>query len=905
MDDILLGIALVGVFASIVAGIVANIVAAPLRRRMEALERRLDIPTNDVRAAEPRVEPAPEATSHAAAELVAPVPPAITPEESADTERAAEPAPTTSGAFNWEESFGTHWLIWIGGLALALGGAFLVKYTIDRDMLSPAVRIALGVVMGLALIGGGERLRRTPFERALAAVTPSYAPQALVAGGVATLFASIYAAYGFYDMMPALIAFVLLAAVAALAIFLSLLHGPFMALLGIAGGFVTPFLVSTGGHAAEALFPYLAVLIAGNLVVVRYKGWWWLAWITLAGAAIWPLIWFPSAWEAVDVYIIGPYLLITGALFVLVRHIWGAPASDVEGVPWPWRLRPAERVAWSALAVAAALLFVLVCMDQYGTPSTVMMAAAGVGTLLVARREPVFEGNAIAMAAVTALTVAYWQLPRIIDQHVTLYDSFGQALGTVPAMPPEVNAFLVTAAVFAALFGLGGFLALWAARRPALHAVLSTATPLVLFTTAYWRIKGFQLDLAWTVAALVIAVLLAGAARQTLRHLAVPGMTGAVGSYAVGVVAALALAVTTALENAWLTVALAALLPAIAWIEGKLELPALRHTALVLAAVVLVRLVLNPTILDYPLGTMPGLSWLLYGYGLPAVAFYAAARIFRKREDGITVVVLEAGALAFLVLLATFEARDLTTGGSPFEWPYTFADRAIHAMTWLAIAYGLYHTHGPDGRAVAVWGWRILGGMATVLVAAWQILFDSPLASNDPVGDWPVLNLMALAYGGPFVFSVLFRGRSRRFGDFSVMQIAGAMLLVTSLFWLTLEVRHAFHGSRLAHGIASDAEWYTYSLAWLCYAGVLLAVGIWRGVDVLRHASLGIFMLTVAKVFLFDMANLTGIYRALSFVGLGLALVAVGYFYRRFVFPPHAPESEDPLPSSPEEGVRD
>ena len=43
-------------------------------------------------------------------------------------------------------------------------------------------------------------------------------------------------------------------------------------------------------------------------------------------------------------------------------------------------------------------------------------------------------------------------------------------------------------------------------------------------------------------------------------------------------------------------------------------------------------------------------------------------------------------------------------------------------------------------------------------------------------------------------------------------------------------------------------------------------------------------LLTVAKVFAFDMRQLTGLYRALSFLGLGAGLVGVGYFYQRFVF---------------------
>ena len=66
---------------------------------------------------------------------------------------------------------------------------------------------------------------------------------------------------------------------------------------------------------------------------------------------------------------------------------------------------------------------------------------------------------------------------------------------------------------------------------------------------------------------------------------------------------------------------------------------------------------------------------------------------------------------------------------------------------------------------------------------------------------------------------------------------------------------------------------------------VLLGIGILRGVASLRYASLVLLMVTVAKVFLVDMSELTGLYRVASFLGLGLFLIGIGYLYQRFVFP--------------------
>ena len=102
-------------------------------------------------------------------------------------------------------------------------------------------------------------------------------------------------------------------------------------------------------------------------------------------------------------------------------------------------------------------------------------------------------------------------------------------------------------------------------------------------------------------------------------------------AYAVGVLGCTILAAVFALENAWLTVALALHLPALGWVDGRLRLAVLRRLALGVAGVVLVRLVLNPEVLSYPLSDTPIFNWLLYGYGVPAAAFIVATRQFGSR----------------------------------------------------------------------------------------------------------------------------------------------------------------------------------------------------------------------------------------------------------------------------------
>lgn len=49
----------------------------------------------------------------------------------------------------------------------------------------------------------------------------------------------------------------------------------------------------------------------------------------------------------------------------------------------------------------------------------------------------------------------------------------------------------------------------------------------------------------------------------------------------------------------------------------------------------------------------------------------------------------------------------------------------------------------------------------------------------------------------------------------------------------------------------------------------------------ISHLGFGILAMVLLKAFLIDMANLEGLYRAISFIGLGLSLVAIGWLFQK------------------------
>ena len=247
-----------------------------------------------------------------------------------------------------EESLTSRWLVWLGAITIALGSIFLVKYSIERGWVGPAVRVAMGFAFGVVLLLAGEWLRQRPLQRAIAAVRPNYVPPAVTSAGLFSAFASVYAAFQLYHLIGAPTAFLTLAVLAALGIGLSILQGGMVAVLGLLGGFVTPWLVPAEAPSAWGLFAYLLLLVVAALAVVRYMAWWRLGWAALVGATFWTLLWFAGFWAPADADPIGLFLILLYGLFVLVRHGRGA---SIELTTWRrglLGLAAPEVLAWGA-----------------------------------------------------------------------------------------------------------------------------------------------------------------------------------------------------------------------------------------------------------------------------------------------------------------------------------------------------------------------------------------------------------------------------------------------------------------------------------------------------------------------------------------------------------------------------
>lgn len=839
--------------------------------------------------AEPGAQPEPVAI---VSEPVAPLEPAIV---AVAPELAIVPVPATE---TLEQKLANRWMLWAGAVALALGGAFLVKFAIDQGWFGPTARTLMGFLSGCALMAGGEWLRRRPPQLALAALRPNYVPPAFTAAGVSIAYTSAYAAFELYSLLPPLAAFIVLGILSMAAVFLALLQGPLVAVLGIVGGFVTPLLVTSEDPSTWGLYIYLTFIVGSGLAVVRFTRAWWLGFITLAGTTAWLALSFAEYGRPQDAEAIGAFLLAAAALALFV------PAPGLlDRDPPAWddilegRLPASAVLAWLTMLLVAVFVFVLLRMDSYGTTSIVFLALFAILCLYTGRRAASFDGLPVLAGLLTLAAIAAWHLPAIIPPgaipnpiHPPQPEVFVNGYNPSPIIAPSLASFLSITAGFGALFGVGGFAILWRARRPAVWAGLAATMPVLLLAIAYWRIEAFDIAFSWAAVSIVLAAANVLAASQLRKHSDALSFTIGVGAFAAAAVAAITLGAAMTLREAWLTVALSLQLPALAWIGDRLGLKVLRPVAMAVAGMVLVRLILNPELLQYHLASMPVLNWILYGYGIPAAAFFGAAKWFRRMADDALVAVLEAGALLFTTILITMEIHQVLTG-SLRAASEGLLEPSMRSIAWLVLAIGIARDVQRRARPVFVWGRNILAGGAALHIVTMQVLYANPLWSNDAVGTMLIFNNLLLAYGMPAALILIFTRSAIR--EPVLVRIATILSLVLLFINVTLEVRHHFQGPILSNGSVSDAEWYAYSAAWLCLSGVLLALGIRGRSATLRYGSLGVLVVTVGKVFLFDMAALTGLYRAASFAGLGLCLIGVGYLYQRFVFNEPPPKLVD------------
>lgn len=776
-----------------------------------------------------------------------------------------------------ERALASRWFVWIGGVAIAIGGLLFVKFAYDNGLISPALQIVLGLVAGAALVAAGEWVRRASPS---GAGRQDYVPAALSAAGLAVLFGSFYAGHALYGLLGPTLAFAGLAATGLGALALSRRQGPLIAALGLLGSYVTPALIPSPDPSAWGFFAYLTVILVACFAVLRGRDWWWLAYAALAGAAGWAVLWIAGGpFVPAHVWPVGLFAHAMG--LVALFGLWGGRivASDSGSLRTPAAMSRALVIGLAGLAAGALVLALQAHAADHGTAALVLLAAAMAWFVALAWIKPGLSPLAPAAALIMALTLMSWKQAAFqalaLDEHGlwTWSNAFG------PAADAYLRWMLLAAAGFATA-GIAGVRMRPAAARD--FGLLGGGAAVLFVWGAWARVDFLLSDASWALLAAAAAALLLAAVSTPGRNRDEPAVDTGAGLLAAGAACLLVFAADRMLDGVWLTIAIAALALAYALAARSLAVKLASPIAAALASLATLRLFLSRELWFDDRGLPLGQHWVLYGYGLPLVLFHAASRALRGAGHLRSAVVLEGLGLGLLISLASLELRVLIGGGITYDEP-RFLEMAAHILTWPGAATGLMYRQRLYSSVISLWGARALLALSAVSVVLFSLLSLNPVLTGEPVPGNVVLNALLLAYLAPALLIAFMARRLDVIGWGRARPAALVLALLLAFTYVTLETKRVFQGRLMTAWSQSVAESYAYSAVWLAFALALFVAGIRLRSQNVRLAGLAVMALVVLKVFAWDMSNLAGLLRIASFIGLGFCLVGIGWLYQRFV----------------------
>ncbi|WP_025592907.1 DUF2339 domain-containing protein [Agrobacterium tumefaciens] len=807
------------------------------------------------------------------------------------TEAASASAPKES----FESLLGARWAVWAGGLALALGGIFLIKYSIESGLLSPAVRLSLAAIFGLGLGLAGEAIRRKAVPGIATTYSNAMIPGVLTAAGALTLFGVIYAAYGIYDYISPTTAFILLGLVAFATIGLSLLHGQALAGFGLLGSMLTPALIATETPDVWALFIFLTISWLATAAAARRQRWTVAPSLANAGLGLWALGYIAIA-DTISAAppVLALLVMLAGTIFLWPgRYFDAAPAETGETVTSGRRavramrllLRPslAINLTVSMAVILPAFSFLVIGAGIDLHPAVIVSALiAGLAALGASRRNAVWPAIIAALGAQAAVSV----MSR------SGLDFIGIINDTSIALPPVRTGYM---AEIAMALGLGAILLLcgfsFLKRKGAddpdfaqLWAGIAALFPVWLGTASFVEYGNLGRDWLHAAYGLGLGFLLIAAAewlhRQNNEAYRKPLNILVLGSFA-----AFALSLHTLTEGLTTTILLSVIGFGYVLATRQRNWDVLPWVMAVASVAVLGRIAWEPTIVGpQNLGLTPVFNALLPGYGIPALLAIVSAWMLRdwpgfRAKNFLQAIASLMGLLAVAILI-----RHAMNGGTLDESVPTLGEQSIYTLLTIGFSGVLMTLDLKSPSPVFRYGSMIAGVIAVINVLVMHFFTLNPYFTGENTGRIPFLNLLligyllpALAYGGLAYYA---RGK-RPAAYVSLLAVAGAAL---GFAWATLSVRRFWQGENIANWKGFlQGETYSYSVVWLLIGVLLLIVGSRFNARSLRLASAAFVLISVAKAFLIDMSNLEGVLRALSFIGLGAVLIGIGLFYQKIL----------------------
>lgn len=757
-------------------------------------------------------------------------------------------APPKSAPINFENLVGGKLPIWVGGIALVFAGFFLVRYTIEAGLFGPAARSVAATIFAGLLIAFSLFGAKLPKIGDSFAADPRVG-QSLAGAGIATLYGTLYMAAEIYGLLGIGAAFLLVVITTAIAFALALRHGPPTALMGLVGGFVAPWVAGMGASNLPSLLLYLAVFVAALFGLAIWRRWLWLLVLASGGGLLWSLAMLFAA--SSNLALLGGFIAVTGGGAILAANRFG-----FEKGPW------SELARFAPMTLALVQLALLLPKVEYSVIGWLLYFALSALAIALAWRDKLL-------------------VPLVAGALVVSLSPMGMAWETDGVSQRNIAATLA----ILLLFGLCGHIrSRQSADASNLWAIIGFAAPALCWFTAAASL-GISNENLWAALAWAAALPAAWTAWEWHKKQHDPALQ----KWATGAAGIMLWCATGLLlgEDWFPTSAALTALGIAAWANITNGIWERRISLFPLGVAILTAVIFSYQFFDAIGGSLSGAGAIMNRLPsindaarstlVPAVLITTIAWVRHfatgQRTRTLAMVVGGAGVAAFLWLMA----KQIGNIVSPSDFiRLGFAERAI--ITHLFLAFGWVALNQFYKRPA----WLRLRSIAFMFLGIglfrviwFDLVLHNPLFDPQAVGPVPVANLATVHFALVAAWAWLLAPRLP--ARFPIKGISLGMMIVA----VGLTVRQTFQGTLLSLAEVTNSENYAYSAAFMLLAVAWLVLGINSGLTLLRIAGLLLLTLVTLKVFLVDAAALAGLLRILSFLGLGIALIGIGWAYGR------------------------
>ena len=236
----------------------------------------------------------------------------------------ASQAKSTS-SLDWETIIGGRWLNRIGIVALIGATTFFLKYAFDNNWIGPRGRVAIGILLGAAMLPWSQWLLRQGY---------SYFSEGIAGLGAAVMYLSLWAGCHYYTLYSRGVGFyAMLVVTAGMAAVALGRNSQRIALLSLVGGFLTPILVSSGKDEQVVLFSYLLTLGLGLLMMELRRNWRSLTPVSFVFSVIYFWGWYEKFYEPPKLertLVFATLFLLLYALVPILRAVRSSSVDELD-----------------------------------------------------------------------------------------------------------------------------------------------------------------------------------------------------------------------------------------------------------------------------------------------------------------------------------------------------------------------------------------------------------------------------------------------------------------------------------------------------------------------------------------------------------------------------------------------